>query len=240
MAIESICDGCGVQLRVADEHAGKQARCPQCGNLYTVPDSNITDSNITENADSSSTDSADMTRGTADSQEESVHATWFVQTPEGQTYGPVTREILDQWTKEGRLNGQCRVRETDGATWRSAVEIYPQLTNQTPATGGSNPFRDNPASSPAVSKARSFQHPHRGVLVLVFGILGFIICPIFGLASWIMGYGDIKKMDAGTMDPEGRVMTQVGMVLGIVQTVILLLAAAGFLFMFIVAVLTGM
>lgn len=37
MAIETLCAGCGQKLAVADEHAGKQARCPACGQIYTVP-----------------------------------------------------------------------------------------------------------------------------------------------------------------------------------------------------------
>lgn len=37
MAIESICPGCGQRLAVPEEHAGKQARCPACQTIYTVP-----------------------------------------------------------------------------------------------------------------------------------------------------------------------------------------------------------
>jgi hypothetical protein len=39
MPIEFGCSGCRNQLRVADEHAGKDARCPQCGAINRVPDS---------------------------------------------------------------------------------------------------------------------------------------------------------------------------------------------------------
>lgn len=37
MPIEIVCAGCGQTLRVADEHAGKMARCPQCGTVAPVP-----------------------------------------------------------------------------------------------------------------------------------------------------------------------------------------------------------
>ena len=37
MPIEALCPGCGRKLRVADEHAGRQARCPMCQAIYTVP-----------------------------------------------------------------------------------------------------------------------------------------------------------------------------------------------------------
>ena len=37
MAIEADCSGCGRRLRVGDEHAGKEARCPVCNFVYLVP-----------------------------------------------------------------------------------------------------------------------------------------------------------------------------------------------------------
>src|SRR5687767_1165236 len=37
MPIETSCQGCGRLLRVADEHAGKLARCPHCQTIYNVP-----------------------------------------------------------------------------------------------------------------------------------------------------------------------------------------------------------
>ncbi len=37
MPITSTCNGCGKTLAVADEYAGRQARCPECGTIYTVP-----------------------------------------------------------------------------------------------------------------------------------------------------------------------------------------------------------
>lgn len=37
MAIEFTCSGCSNTLRVPDEHAGKQARCPQCSTVNAIP-----------------------------------------------------------------------------------------------------------------------------------------------------------------------------------------------------------
>ena len=39
--------------------------------------------------------------------------------------------------------------------------------------------------------------------------------------AWIMGSGDMKKMEEGVMDPEGKSNTQVGKILGIVATILL-------------------
>ena len=61
---------------------------------------------------------------------------------------------------------------------------------------------------------------HRGTLILVLGILSLIICQPLGIASWLMGNGDLRAMDAGTMDPEGRGLTQAGKICGVVSVVI--------------------
>ena len=37
MAVETRCNQCGTILTIADEHAGKLARCPSCRTQYTVP-----------------------------------------------------------------------------------------------------------------------------------------------------------------------------------------------------------
>ena len=66
--------------------------------------------------------------------------------------------------------------------------------------------------------------PHRGVLILVFGILGLVLCFPFGIAAWIMGNGDLQEMRAGRMDPTGQGLTQAGRICGIVATA---LAAIG-------------
>lgn len=62
--------------------------------------------------------------------------------------------------------------------------------------------------------------PHRGTLILVFGILGLLVNMIFGIVAWVLGAADLKAMDAGRMDPEGRSQTQIGMYLGMASVII--------------------
>ena len=62
--------------------------------------------------------------------------------------------------------------------------------------------------------------PHRGTLILVFGILGLFISAIFGIVAWILGSADLKEMDAGRMDPEGRSNTQIGVYLGMASVIL--------------------
>lgn len=75
--------------------------------------------------------------------------------------------------------------------------------------------------------------PHRGVVILVLGILGIIPCFICGIIAWVLANSDLKEMDAGLMDPAGRGMTQAGKICGIIGVI---LAAVGI----VIQLLTGL
>ena len=85
----------------------------------------------------------------------------------------------------------------------------------------------------SVSSSSSSVKPHRGVLILVLGILGLVACMPLGIVAWVMGSGDLKAIDRGEIDPTGRSMTNAGKILGIIAVV---LAVLGILF-FVVGVM---
>lgn len=65
--------------------------------------------------------------------------------------------------------------------------------------------------------------PHRGAAVLTLGILSIAIpisAPVLGPIAWIMGYNDMKQIRAGYMDRSGEGITQAGMVIGMVMTIL--------------------
>ena len=63
-----------------------------------------------------------------------------------------------------------------------------------------------------------YEEEHRGLLILVLGILSIALgpCHVLGVIPWLMGSGDLAKMDEGVMDPEGRTNTKTGKILGII------------------------
>lgn len=69
--------------------------------------------------------------------------------------------------------------------------------------------------------------PHRATLVLVFGVLSLIFCAPLGIAAWIMGNADLKEMAAGTMDPSGKDMTNIGRILGMIGSILLIIGVIG-------------
>lgn len=80
----------------------------------------------------------------------------------------------------------------------------------------------------AIPSIPSGKRPHRGTVILVFGILGLVICFPFGIAAWVMGSGDLAAMDRGEIDPDGRSMTQAGKICGIISVVMACLGIAAF------------
>jgi hypothetical protein len=72
---------------------------------------------------------------------------------------------------------------------------------------------------------------HRGAMILVFGILGIVICFIFGIVAWVMGNGDLREMAAGRMDPSGEGLTRAGKICGIIGVVLAIIGIALWLLM---------
>jgi hypothetical protein len=79
--------------------------------------------------------------------------------------------------------------------------------------------------------------PHRGPVILAFGILGFLVCALFGVAAWVMADNDLKEMDYGYMDPAGRDLTKTGRILGMVSTGLLVTSLILMVFLFLIPML---
>jgi hypothetical protein len=99
----------------------------------------------------------------------------------------------------------------------------------------------NPYAAPATAFPQQFGdlQPHRGGLILTLGILGILCCLPLGIVAWVLGSQDLKSIRAGKMDPSGQGLTQAGMVVGIVATI---LGAVGILLQivfFAIAALAG-
>lgn len=227
MAIETKCPGCQRLLRVPDEHAGKQARCPACNTIYVVP------GGAAESPEKAAPDADDQ---------------WFMKTPEGQVYGPVTKSELDRWLAEGRISAECMLRAGGDADWRPADERYGVLTRQPHVASPASATVSSPAhvaSAGPISRmegsrrAGSYLVPHRGGIILTLGILSWVFsCPIFSVMAWVMGASDLREMRAGRMDSRGMGLTQAGHIMGVLYSLlwIVVLVVAIFVFILVAAV----
>ncbi len=87
---------------------------------------------------------------------------WYMQTDDGEQYGPVDREELDGWVAEGRIDGTCQLLCDGWDQWRWADEVFPDLaeeasTEDAPmlATGDSGKGITAPTASQSDTKLTS-------------------------------------------------------------------------------------
>ena len=206
--IDTQCGGCGRRLRVAAEHAGKQARCPHCDLVYTVPArSTLTSAGFEVQLPQHATGD-----------------TWQMKSPDGMVFGPVAKEGLDRWRDEGRMTDRSQVLPPGGAQWLWATDVYPDLAPAAamqPIALKENVRDGTPVEPTLHSYYASGIEPNRGLLVLVLSILGFTTaCAIPSLMAVILGWVDLRAMKAGKMEPAGRGLTITGIVLGIFWTIV--------------------
>jgi hypothetical protein len=237
MAIESTCQGCGKTLRVGDEHAGKNARCPHCQSIYIVPaaspaysPSSFAASSYPTSANPAAAYSAAAGTVFPTAMKKSKpEGRWTMKTPDGVMFGPVPRSELDRWRAEGRITPQSQLQQEGSDQWLWAGQVYSELQSfaaDSPFAAGygspaANPFA--PGSGGAYnwpSYGGRYREQHRGGAILTMSIVGLILCQFIALASLIMAIIDLGKMRSGTMDPAGRGLTIAGLVVSIVSMVL--------------------
>ena len=173
MPIEISCSNCQAILRVADEHAGKSARCPQCSTVIPIPLTPLPD-------------------------EQSAASNW-----------------------------QGQPAEQPGAS---------DNPYSTPATPTSNPYAA-PTTKPGMGHG---WEAHRGPTILVLGIVSLVCCFFAAIPAIIMANEDLRKMDQGVMNPDGRALTTAGKIIGIVSLIMnAVVIVIQILFVFVGAVAPG-
>jgi hypothetical protein len=198
--------------------------------VYTVPEAIDPQALESQSLESDSVDpeSPFATEGPF-TQPDSTANQWRLRTEDGNVYGPVDKTEIDAWLTEGRITVGCHLQRDGSPEWTPATTVYPVLTSAVKQTSTNvNPFADgtsaNPYTAPraATTGTRSrYQQPHRGGLILVLGVMGLVCCNLLSIVAWVMGNTDLAQIREGRMDPAGRGLTQAGMVLGIIGTVLL-------------------
>jgi DNA-directed RNA polymerase subunit RPC12/RpoP len=202
MTIEFRCDQCSKLLRTTDDKAGATAKCPQCGAPVTVPapsqrplDEPYDDEIPTAPRDPGMPGPAARPRGEA---------------------GP--------WPfgDQGELDRPSSSRPARPSSRGGSERACPMCGEGVSASATRCPHCGERLAARAAARAAASMRPHRGGLILAFGILGFF-CFVFALLALIMGNDDLKEMQAGRMDPSGEGLTQAGRILGVIDCVLVAL-----------------
>lgn len=249
MAIETICSGCGKRLAVGDEFEGRRARCPSCGQIYTVPGTisavDVTGGPATPPNEAPFRDTQSQapgpTIGSASAPllqpvEPIQYGNFWMKATNGQEYGPVDRATLDRWFADGRVGPGYQIRNSEFGDWLPAAHFQP-ATMPTGAPG-EQPYQP----TAGVGSFRRWPRADNSGVILALGILSWVTCfcipfsLVFGVPAWIMGSQALKYIDAGQCDPTNRGMIQVGYYLGMVQVILALLGIALYVVLFAIGI----
>lgn len=73
----------------------------------------------------------------------------------------------------------------------------------------------------------AYPEPSKANTVLVLAIIGLVVLPIVtSPIAWIMGRNELRAIDEGRRSPEGQRVARIGMVIGMVTTILSVLGAA--------------
>lgn len=216
MPIELLCKGCSRKLRVGDEHAGKHARCPQCGEINPILVPGAAETTYPAPAATDGATGAGTPSGFATPRPE------FGSAPAPTSDNPFARPVAGGPGNPGPTGA-------GGFAWTPP-----------PGSGAApNPFSESAAPFSINTGPTPTYVPHRGGMILAFGLLGWFFCFIFAILAWVWGADDLRKMKRGYMDPSGMGTTQAGMILGIIVCALHALGLLAFVFIIIVSIIGG-
>ncbi len=142
---------------------------------------------------------------------------------DGRQVGPVAQRQVQQWLDDGRMKPADYVWREGMEQWAPVGELMEfdiplELAEERPEP----PRGGGPTVAPGSPGFGSRQRvePHRGTLILIFGILGLVFCFLFGVAAWVMGDRDLALMRRGQMDRSGHDLTNAGRICGMIASIL--------------------
>lgn len=257
MAIESVCSGCGQKLSVADEHAGKKARCPACGQVYVVmlpPPGGGSQAPGTPEPSGGAGAFGGTANEATSGDAFGLSGNDFAAASGDNLFGTAASEGAEEPTPPG--SDQYWMKAADGQEygpvdragldrWFAEGRVADNYTIRQGQNGtylASSTFRPIPVgaskSNPFASAAAATSLPNQTIvsypktdqsgLILAMGIMSFLVCGICGIIAWVMGSGALKDIQAGRMDPANKGLVQVGYYLGMASVLLHIFCIGGY------------
>ncbi len=132
---------------------------------------------------------------------------WYLQTDDGEQYGPVDRAELNAWLAEGRIDSACQLLCDGWDQWKWADEVFPELVGEESGSSGSFVGVEGPGKGlrPAGSSSSGLKLAPRAAdatggapvgferalaetqpWALLAAMVGFVISGLGGLGSGVM------------------------------------------------------
>jgi hypothetical protein len=133
VAIDVHCVKCDRKFRVPDPFAGKRIKCPKCQGAIDVPTAQepAETPSAAEVAVAVSPAPAAIAETpatvAAPRRQPAAASQWRLRIEDGQEFGPISKEELDSWLEDERIDLACHIYCDTWGDWKPAVEVYPQL-----------------------------------------------------------------------------------------------------------------
>jgi predicted Zn finger-like uncharacterized protein len=225
------CPSCGRKLRVPEEFLGKMVRCPSCGETFDAPEPAA--AALPPPAEAAPapqpagpspllTVPVNLELGDAPAAPQPAPAAPPREAPQRR---PDRERDDDDDDDYDRRRGRSRRRRDFepcprcGDDVRRGAVACPHCGLDLEEQGDGYSRR---------GRVRLDAEPHRAGTVQALGIASLVLgaCYVFpigfplGIAAWVMGRRDLKKMEDGVMDPDGRKKTRDGWLCGLVGTLL--------------------
>lgn len=209
-----VCTNCKNKMKVPDEAAGKKTKCPSCGTVLRIPEAPAAA------APAAPPKPAPKPAPPPPSEPEEVveeDVTEVVEeiAPISKGPPPVSAKKRPPIDEDDEEEDRPRRKARRDADEDDEEEERPRKKAR-------RRDEDDEDDDLDISRKRRRRlAPHRGVMLLILGILSIPCCGIIlGLITSNMAANDLKAMDAGTMDPAGRGLTQTARILGIIGAIL--------------------
>jgi len=87
------------------------------------------------------------------------------------------------------------------------------------------------SAQPPVGQVSDAPRSTKATTILVLGILGIICCQIAGPIAWYMGRQELALIRAGSVSAQDETIVKIGMILGIISSILLLLGVIWVVFL---------
>lgn len=83
-------------------------------------------------------------------------------------------------------------------------------------------------SGMAMPAYAQYQTVPRGSTILTLGILSLVLCSLMGPVAWSMGNEELRRIDAGAVDPATRGSASAGRICGMIASILMICGLVGF------------
>jgi hypothetical protein len=195
------CTQCAKKLKVPDSASGKKVRCPSCKAVIAVPapEKLVEPDDFVEPEKETAVTEAPAPK---------KKAVWEKDSPDSDKPLPETTEAygLAKDDENERNRGDADTQQLD-------ADDEDERKSRKKKQNKDRYDEDNDRDQYGDMRARRRVEPHRGVVILVLGILSIVffnaclVCWIVAAIAINMASTDVPKIDHGEMDISGRGMT---------------------------------